>query len=137
MKEERKSKIYGNILREKTMPSDTGRPVYKTVEVSDLVLSQFGEGEDLLGDVRVLEMQLWSKKLDEPLPFFKSFMATMVGIKKAHEFLVFETDLFLITVDYYAESRLVIRVGDADMVFEGREPTKRKDAALVKEGNGL
>jgi hypothetical protein len=63
-------------------------------------------------------MQIRSKKLDKPLPFYKYLLTTITGIKREHEFMYFETDKFMLTVDYYLENRLVIRIGNEEMVLD-------------------
>ena len=61
----------------------------------------------------------------------------MAKINKSHEFLVFETDVFVITVDYYIDNRLVIRMGDRAFVFDENKGDNRKKAVVLSENNGL
>jgi hypothetical protein len=49
----------------------------------------------------VRSMEIRTKELDKSLGIFKSFFASVANIDKKHHFLVFETDTFLMTVDYY------------------------------------
>jgi len=56
--------------------------IKRTIEVSDLILNQYGELNGTILDVPIHEMQIRSKGLDKPLPFFKSFIATIANIKK-------------------------------------------------------
>jgi hypothetical protein len=82
-------------------------------------------------------MEIRAKELDQPLGLFKSIFASLAKISKTHQFLVFETDLFLITVDFYAENRLVLRIGDRDFAFETNKSMKRAESVVLTEENGL
>ena len=56
---------------------------------------------------------------------FKSIFATVINANKNHHFLLFHTDLLLITVDFYIDNRLVIRIGDKTFVFDTNKSDKR------------
>jgi hypothetical protein len=61
------------------------------------------------------------KDLDKPLGMIKSFFAKVASIKEEHQFLLVKTEHFLVTVDYYLNSRVVIRIGDAPFVFDAQK----------------
>ena len=63
-------------------------------------------------------MTLMAKELDKPISNFLKFGASIFGINTKHEFLLFETSRFLITVDFYEGNRIRIRVGDVMKVLE-------------------
>jgi len=63
-------------------------------------------------------MEIRTKELDKSLGIFKFFLASVANIDKKHHFLVFETDTFLMTVDYYEKNELVIRIGDHSFVMD-------------------
>lgn len=43
----------------------------------------------------------------------------------------------MITVDYYKENRVVVRIGDENMVLDSGKSEKRREAQVVAEKNGL
>ena len=58
------------------------------------------------------------KDLDKPLGVIKSFFAKVASIKEEHQFLLIKSEHFLVTVDYYLNNRVVVRIGDAPFVFD-------------------
>ena len=128
---------HGNLFKKLQQHTKSGHSLLKTVEASDIVLSEFEGNEQKMEQIVVRSMQIRTKQLDQPLGFFKSIFASVAKINKAHEFLVFETDVFTITVDYYINNRLVIRMGDRSFVFEQNKSQNRKNAGTLTQKNGL
>jgi hypothetical protein len=64
-------------------------------------------------------------------------LASIANINKKHHFLIFETDAFLISVDYYTGNQLVIRMGDKSFVFDVANSPQRTNAVLLSESTGL
>lgn len=109
---------HGNLIFEIASPSTSGCIINKKIVCSDLILSEFKEYGDILRGFKIIDMHIRSKQLDNPPSNFVSFFAKVVQINIRHEFLVFETELFLITVDFYENNRVLIRIGDPNFVFE-------------------
>ena len=83
-------------------------------------------------------MEILSKQLDKPLNPVVSFFATVAQVEKTHQFLLFRSNAFLLTVDYYEKNRLVVRIGDGQFVLgAGRQDSKRREATVLEETNGL
>ena len=82
-------------------------------------------------EIVVRTMEIREKELDEPLGLFKSVFATVTKMTKTHQFLVFKTDIFIITVDFYINNRLVIRIGDKAFVFETNTSEKRANSSIL------
>jgi hypothetical protein len=77
------------------------------------------------------------KDLDKPLGMFKSFFAKIASIKEEHQFLLLRTEHFQITIDYYINNRVVVRIGDPAFVLDAQRSQARLKAAVVREVNGL
>jgi hypothetical protein len=88
------------------------------VKASDIIVNRYGGSLTAeMMTIPILSIQIREKELDKPLSKISTFFAGMLSIKTKHEFLLFEAEEDFITVDYYEENRLVIRVGDIDMVL--------------------
>lgn len=51
------------------------------------------------------------KPLDNPLSFAKNIMASLLNIPKKHVFALLQTEMFLLTIDYYKGNRIRVRMG--------------------------
>jgi hypothetical protein len=77
------------------------------------------------------------KELDKPLSFFKSIFAKIGNIKEEHQFLILQTSHFLVSIDFYIQNRLVIRIGDRNFVFDEQKSQARRDSQILREESGL
>jgi hypothetical protein len=46
-------------------------------------------------------------------------LAGIAKIKTKHEFLIFEGEEILMSIDYYEDNRIVIKIGDINTVLSG------------------
>jgi hypothetical protein len=72
-----------------------------------------------------MEVKVMRKDLDKPLGIIKSFFAKLVRIKEEHRFLLLRAEPFMITVDYYLDNRLVVRIGDPAFVLDAQKSPAR------------
>jgi hypothetical protein len=79
----------------------------------------------------VRSIEIKKKDIDQPLGIVKSLLASIAKISKVHHFLVFETDKFLIAVDYYEHNRLVVRMGDHAFVYDVAGSQKRANSTIL------
>ena len=87
---------------------------------------------------RVKSLILVDKELDNPLPWYKKWVAKLVKLSTKHEFIIFKLDEIeaIGSIDFYNSNKVVVRIGNNQTLFEGDQTGKREKFSVLKEEKG-
>lgn len=81
-------------------------------------------------------MQMREKKPERPLDWYITMFAKLFSKKPLHEFLLFETDDFMISLDFYDTNVIQLCMGDEANVLEIHTSENRAQSRVVSNVNG-